>query len=68
MKWVVALVFIFNGVPDHSKSLYFESIDRYSIENCRWYCQEISKERKYWEATKCVCRIAWVDAETPTIK
>jgi hypothetical protein len=63
MKLVIALLFIFNGEIDHSKSMYFDS-----ITNCRWYCQQVSKEQRYYEATECVCRLAWVDVETPTIR
>jgi len=63
MKLVVALVFLFNGQIDHEKTIYFEELDA-----CRWYAQNYSRERPYFEPTECVCKLAWVDRKAKVLK
>lgn len=60
MEVLVALVFIINGQIDESKTVYYSD-----IPTCMWYAQEYSRDTwRYFEPTKCVCRLAWVTKGT----
>jgi len=63
MKLVVALLFIFDGQIDHEKTMYFKNLNA-----CRYYAQNYNRERSYYEPTKCVCKLAWVDGKTRVIR
>lgn len=63
MKLVVALVFLFNGQIDHEKTMYFKELNA-----CRYYAQNFSRERSYFEPTECVCKLAWVDRKAKVLK
>ena len=55
MNMVAALVFLFNGQVDESKTMYFRDLN-----TCVYYAQEYNRNRRNYEPTECVCRLAWV--------
>lgn len=56
MSMVVALVFLFNGEVDPTKTMYFRNLN-----TCVYYAQEYNKHRRNYEPTECVCRLTWVE-------
>jgi len=58
-----ALLFIFNGSVDESKTVYYKN-----LHACRYMAQELSKSQRNYMPTECICKLVWVKAETKILR
>ena len=64
MKMAFALLFFFENstLVDESKTVFYRN-----LQNCRYMCQELSKQQRNYYPTECICRLMWVDSKTKVL-